>query len=99
MLVSLAVSWSREAALRLAELGHEVHAIDFESEVTGNYLRGRDDLYSGAIDQLREGVASIQLIPGSDISQRRYLRYAPRFRNLCLDVKADVLLSLWGGGF
>jgi glycosyltransferase involved in cell wall biosynthesis len=99
VLLSLGVSWSREAALRLCELGHEVHAIDFESEVTGNYLRGRDDLHSEGIAKLRSSVAGIHLIPGSDISQLRYLRYAPRLRKICKDIKGDVLLSLWGGGF
>ena len=38
LLLSLGVPWSREAALRLSELGHEVHAIDFEREVKGTYL-------------------------------------------------------------
>jgi glycosyltransferase involved in cell wall biosynthesis len=99
MLISLGVSWSREAAFRLAELGHEVHAIDFESEVTGNYLRGRNDLHADAIAKLRSSVAGIHIIPGKDISQWRYLRYAPRLRKIFKDIKGDVLLSLWGGGF
>jgi L-malate glycosyltransferase len=99
MLISLGVSWSREAALRLSELGHEVHAIDFESEVNGNYLRGRDDLHGEAIAKLRSSVAGIHMIPGDDISQWRYIRYAPRLRKIYKDINADVLLSLWGGGF
>ena len=98
MLLSLGVSWSREAALRLSELGHEVHAIDFASEVTDNYLRGRDELYSGAVAKLRNGVAGIHIIPGEDVSQFRYLRYAPRLRKICKDLHSDVLVSLWGGG-
>ncbi len=99
ILMSLGVSWSREAALRLAELGHQVHAIDFESEIAGNYLRGRHDITSGAVAWLRERIEGIHLIPGEDISQWRYLRYAPRLRKLCKDIRADILLSLWGGGF
>jgi len=99
MLISLGVSWSREAALRLTELGHEVHAIDFESEVTGNYLGGRDDLHSAAVSKLRSNLAGVHMIPGHDISQWRYLRYAPRLRRICKEIGGDVLLSLWGGGF
>jgi len=99
MLASLSVSWSREAALRLSELGHEVHVLDFESEVNGNYLRGRDDLYGDAVARLRRSVAGIHMIPGGDISQWRYLRYALRLRKIFKDINADVLLSLWGGGF
>jgi glycosyltransferase involved in cell wall biosynthesis len=99
MLVSLNVSWAREAALRLSELGHEVHAIDFESEVTGNYLRGRNDLYGDSVGKLQEHLAGIHIIRGNDISQFRYLRYAPQLRKICKQIKGDVLLSLWGGGF
>ncbi|HVB57114.1 MAG TPA: glycosyltransferase [Candidatus Acidoferrales bacterium] len=99
MLLSLGVSWSREAALRLTELGHEVHAIDFESELNGNYLQGRDDLHAMAVAKLTRAVAGVHMIPGKDISQWRYLRYAPRLRKICKDIHADVLLSLWGGGF
>ena len=99
MLLSLGVSWSREAALRLTELGHEVHAIDFESEVTGNYLGGRTDLHAASIDKLRSSLAGIHIIRGNDISQWRYLRYAPKLRKIFKDIKGDILLSLWGGGF
>ncbi len=99
MLMSLGVSWSREAALRLGELGHEIHAIDFESEVMGNYLRGRNNLHSTAIARLRSALAGIHIIPGDDISQWRYLCYAPRLRKICKNIGGDVLLSLWGGGF
>lgn len=99
MLMSLGVSWSREAALRLIELGHEVHAIDFESEMATCYLRGRNDINSQAIDQLRVKLAGVHIIPGDDISQFRYLRYAPRLRRICKEIDGDVLLSLWGGGF
>jgi glycosyltransferase involved in cell wall biosynthesis len=99
MLISLSVSWSREAALRLSELGHEVHVIDFESEVSGNYLNGRPDIYSTAVAKLRDSVAGVHIIRGKDISQWRYLRYAPQLRRICKDINGDVLLSLWGGGF
>jgi len=97
--MSLGVSWSREAALRLAELGHEIHAIDFESEVLGNYLRGRDDIRSSDIARFEQNIAGVHIIRGKDISQWRYLRYAPKLRKICTRIKADVLFSLWGGGF
>ena len=99
MLMSLNVSWAREAALRFAELGHDIHAIDFENEVSGTYLGARDDLYSGAVQKLRAAVRGIHTIPGKDVSQWRYLRYAGRFRSICDSIQPDVLLSLWGGGF
>ena len=99
MLMSLGAPWAREAALRFCELGHQVHAIDFHTEVLGNYLRGREDIHSNAVSRLREHLAGIHLIPGADVSQWRYLRQAPRFRSICRSIDPDVLLSLWGGGF
>jgi L-malate glycosyltransferase len=99
LLMSLGVSWSREAALRLAELGHEVHAIDFESEVMGNYLRGREDIVSGDIAAFQKSITATHIIRGGDTSQWRYLRYAPQLRKICRGINADVLFSLWGGGF
>ncbi|HLG98200.1 MAG TPA: glycosyltransferase family 4 protein [Bryobacteraceae bacterium] len=99
MLMSLGASWAREAALRFSELGHDVHAVDFDTEVLGNYLRGREDIHAGAVAKLRARLGGIHLIPGTDISQWRYLRQAPRFRAICRSIDPDVLLSLWGGGF
>ena len=99
LLLSLGVSWSREAAWRLSELGHEVHAIDFECEVKGTYLACREDLRTRAIAKLRPALAGIHIIPGKDISPFRYLRYAPRLRRICNNLRPDVLFSLWGGGF
>jgi glycosyltransferase involved in cell wall biosynthesis len=99
MLASLSVSWSREAALRLSELGHEVHLIDFESEMEDSYLRGRGDLNSRSIAKLHDILAGVHIIRGKDISQWRYLKYAPQLRTICKKIKADILFSLWGGGF
>ncbi len=99
ILMPLANTWSREAAIRLAGLGHEIHAIDFEREVEGNYLRGRDDIHTPAIKKFREIVAGIHLIPGKSISKLRYIFYAPRLAAIFRQIKADVLLTLWGSGF
>ncbi|MBV9743918.1 MAG: glycosyltransferase family 4 protein [Acidobacteriia bacterium] len=97
--MSLGVSWAREAALRFAEAGHEVHAIDFADEPSGNYLRGRSDVHDAPIARLRNTLSGVHIIPGRDISQWRYIKYAPRLRRICRSVQPDILLSLWGGGF
>ena len=95
----LANTWSREAALRLAGLGHEVHAIDFECEIEGNYLKGRDDIHVPAIRKFRQAIAGIHTIPGKSISQLRYVFYAPRLAAIFRRTNADILLTLWGSGF
>ena len=95
----LTVTWSREVAVQLAGLGHEVHAIDFEREVHGNYLRDREDIHAPAINRLKRAIAGIHTIPGKSVSQMRYAMYAPRLAKIFRDIKADTLLTLWGGGF
>lgn len=99
VLMPVSVSWSREAALRLAELGHEIHVIDFESELVGNYLKGRHELYSASLAKLKQSVAAIHVITGQRTSQLRYALYAPRLRKICRRADVGVLLALWGGGF
>ena len=99
ILMPLTVTWSREVAIQLAGLGHEIHAIDFEREVHGNYLRDREDIHSPAINRLRRTIAGIHTIPGKSVSQMRYAMYAPRLAKIFRTIKADTLLTLWGGGF
>lgn len=99
VLMPVSVSWSREAALRLAELGHEVHVIDFKSELVGNYLNGRHELYSDGLARLERSVAAIHVMSGRHTSQLRYALYAPHLRKICRRANLDVLLALWGGGF
>ncbi len=99
ILMPLTVTWSRDVAIGLAGLGHEVHAIDFEGQVEGNYLRDREDIHSPAISRLRRAIAGIHTIPGKNISQMRYALYAPRLAKAFRQTKADILLTLWGGGF
>lgn len=99
VLMPVSVSWSREAALRLAELGHEVHVIDFKSELVGNYLNGRSELYSDGLARLERSVAAIHVISGRHTSQLRYALYAPRLRKICRLADVEALLALWGGGF
>ena len=99
ILMPLTVTWSREVAVSLAGMGHEIHAIDFEREVEGNYLRDREDIHTPAINRLRRAIAGIHTIPGKSISQMRYALYAPRLAKTFRETKAEMLLTLWGGGF
>lgn len=99
ILMPLTNTWSRETAIKLASLGHEVHAVDFEREVEGNYLRARDDIHSAGIARLKRAIAGIHTIPGKSISQLRYALYAPRLAKIFRQIRGEVLLTLWGGGF
>ena len=92
--------WSRQAALRLAELGHQIHFIDFKGP--GNaigYLHDRDEVFLSDIKGFRERMSGIHLIDVKLSSHIRYLAYAPTLRRICQRCEADILLTLWGGGW
>jgi glycosyltransferase involved in cell wall biosynthesis len=90
--------WSRETALRIAELGHEVHVIDFHS-AKREYLGGRKELHAPAIERLRSQVAGVLTLSAPIQSQLRYVVCARQLRKICRRCGAEILLTLWGGGW
>ena len=92
--------WSRQAALRLSELGHRVHFIDFKNlrKNTGD-LHCRDEVFSQDIDRFCEQMEGIHLINTGFSGNIRYAVYAPELRSICKRCEADILLTLWGGGW
>jgi len=92
--------WSRQTALRLAELGHQIHFIDFTSsgDITG-YLQSRDDVFAADISRFSEQVAGIHLINAPFSNQVRYITCAAELRRICKECDAAILLTLWGGGW
>ena len=93
-------TWSQEAALRIADAGHEVHVVDFLE--LGNligYINQREDLLRPAIERLRAGVADIHYIHSRFRSRWRYVSCAAELNRICRRCNADFLLTLWGSGW
>ena len=88
--------WARAAAETLANLGHEVHAIDFQ-ESKDSYLGGLEE--SGMMAKFQRSVAAVHLLRGFPVSSVRYFLAVPQFRRFLGAIRPDVLLVLYGGGF
>jgi glycosyltransferase involved in cell wall biosynthesis len=99
VLMSLGSPWSRELALRLTELGHEVHVIDFDtSRAVAGYLGVQDSFQQQQLAEFRRMVSKIVLLHSRFKSQLRYVAAAPQLRRLSCKTRWDVLLTLYGGG-
>ena len=99
ILMSVASPWSREAAVRLSESGHEIHVVSFRQEREDAYLHISDSFMGPALQRLRDAVSAIHFIDSRLNSGLRYLLSAPVLRRLLERCEADALLTLYAGGF
>jgi glycosyltransferase involved in cell wall biosynthesis len=98
--MSIGSPWARRAALRLAQLGHAVHIVDFlEEKPTTGYLATDSDCQVSAIQTLTDSVASVHEIVSRVPSKLRYILGIPSLRRIARQCQADVILSLYSGGF
>lgn len=98
VLMSLASPWSRDTALALRRAGLQVHVVDFDDSNIASYITVRDSFQRSAIEQFRREVDAVHSL-GSTPAPLRYFVAASRLRNLLDKCNADVLLTLYGGGF
>lgn len=100
ILMAIGSPWSAETALRLAGHGEEVHIIDFAAPVDqqGSYIGIGDVTYESNIARLRSGCAGVHFLSASHPTLRYFLS-APQLSALLTEIRADVLLTLYGGGF
>jgi glycosyltransferase involved in cell wall biosynthesis len=99
LLMPIASPWARQVALRLAELGHSVHIVDFEQYSTSaGYLHNRDPFQAENIAALRAAVVGTHLIRSRFRGGLRYITCARQLAQVCRDCRAQVLLALYGGG-
>lgn len=92
--MQLASAWSREAVLRLSEQRHEVHVIDF-APPNG----GPEHSHVQGIERVRRASAAVHLIPACTGTFWRYVLDAPKLRSAYRRSRAEMLLTLWGGGW
>jgi glycosyltransferase involved in cell wall biosynthesis len=98
--MALASPWSREIAAGLSQLGHEVHVVDFgEAPSAAAYLAASDREQSEAITALRGRGVVLHRIDSPWKSRARYLTGVPALARIARAVHADVVLTLYGGGF
>src|SRR5271169_4024084 len=99
ILMSVASPWSREVAVRLAGCGHEIHVVSFRRDREDTYLRRSDFFLDSAMQRLRDATAATHLMDSRLNSDVRDLLSVPTLRSILKGCEADVLLTLYGGGF
>ena len=92
--------WSCETALRLASLGNAVHVIDFAIPLsqTGSYIGVSDPVHAENVSRLAAAGVPVHLLSASH-PRLRYLTAAPELARILKSTGAEVLLTLYSGGF
>ena len=99
ILMAMGSPWAREAALRLAECGIEVHAIDFSLQPKASYLDALTGYAEKSVALLRENSVTVHLLKTQLRSDLRYVACGRELHAICKQNGISVLLLLGGGGF
>jgi len=100
ILMAVNSPWSCEVALRLAEIGHEIHVIDFaDVSAKKGYLNGLQKIYDSIEHVLKEHGVQVHSIKAACKSDLKYFLYRTSLRKICRRNGLQVLLILYGGGF
>ncbi len=96
--MSVTSPWSIEVALKLAELGHEVHVIDFSlpHKVSTDYLTVKDWIGPSAA---LNGKVNLHYIKFFIDHKSRYIIFAQALRKLLYHHQIQFVLVLSAGGF
>jgi L-malate glycosyltransferase len=99
LLMNLLSPWSRELALRLVELGLDVVVVDFRTPRSAGYLGERAGLHRESIARLEGAGVEIRLVESRFTGLLRFVTAAGALRRTVRASGADILLTLYGGGF
>jgi glycosyltransferase involved in cell wall biosynthesis len=99
ILMALGSPWSREAVIRIAEWGLEVHAIAFSPRRHLNYLSMLDGYDENSINILKEHSVPVHLLKTDLTSGLKNIICGLELRNICKKHNVNLLLLLGGGGF
>lgn len=91
--------WSREMVLRLVQLGARVVVVDLrESRAKFGYLSHDADFHSEGISEVKRAVAGYYAIESAFQNGLRFISAAWQLRRILGREKADIVLTLYGGG-
>jgi glycosyltransferase involved in cell wall biosynthesis len=91
--------WSGVIAKDLQEMGHDVHVFDIIGRPETGLLNSKISGIRDDFNALKNKIANIHLVHTNVHSNFRYILAAPKLRKLAKSIKADIILSLYGGGF
>ncbi len=100
ILMPTIVPWARQVAMRLCELGHVVHVIDFEEKWRPSAAMQREsECQTQDVALFHTMVSGVHRIRSVFQSGFRYFTAFHQLRNICRRCDVDVLLAMYGGGW
>jgi glycosyltransferase involved in cell wall biosynthesis len=99
VLMAVASPWSREIVRQLAQLRAEIHAIDYATVAPANYFSGKDESQAADLSELSRTVAGVHVLRTNAPGAARHFFAARQLRRIVNELEADVVLTLYGGGF
>jgi len=90
--------WSNPTAATLQSFGHEVHIFDFADDI-GGFLDLKNSEIASDLEIYRKRITGVHLAPPHGSGKSRYIFGVPGFRRLAKEIDADIVLTLYGGGF
>ena len=85
--------------MRLSSLGHDVYVFDFIEEQCTDYLSVKNPCQAAAVETFKKSVADVHEIKAQLPSKGRYLAAVAALRRIARECRAEVIVSLYGGGF
>lgn len=90
--------WSQQIASSLQSFGHEVHIFDFDRVSGAGLVSDKVPGLVSDFERFRSQVSAIHLTHARIEGKLRYVLHARRFARLAREIRADMVLTLYGGG-
>lgn len=97
--MTLHCPWSQSIAVTLQTMGFDVHAVDFAENPGGTLVDVHNPGIVEDFDEFRTKISGIHYLRPRTRGKIRYLEAAPMLARLARTVGAEVLLTLYAGGF
>jgi glycosyltransferase involved in cell wall biosynthesis len=99
VLMSRNSPWSREAVIRLAALGHQIHLLEVCLLDRHTYLNVDDPSQAKDIEEFERSIFVTKRIKPWPVSNVRYVAASWALHRILKNQRCDLLLTLYGGGF
>jgi glycosyltransferase involved in cell wall biosynthesis len=91
--------WSNPIAASLQSLGHEVHVFDFSNNQRGGFLDIKNPQIASDYELYKKRISGVHLVHTLLNNRLKYVTTASKLRYIAKKINADIILTLYGGGF
>jgi L-malate glycosyltransferase len=89
--------WNNSIATTLSDNGHDVYVFDFLDDQGASFSNNAGEILQD-LNSYQKKYREMNLVK-TDLGITRYICYTPKLRSIAKRVKADLIFSLYGGGF